>query len=128
MLKSVQKTPIEDISFSSLASQLTRVGKARALGVLCGPVALAALAWATPVVPALAQSAPAGLLRLDPPPGSYYGEQFAQDRHERALGAYARIPDGYGMDAVRNCMQRFRSYDSGSGTYLGYDGNRHPCP
>ncbi|MGB8044731.1 MAG: BA14K family protein [Pseudolabrys sp.] len=25
-------------------------------------------------------------------------------------------------------MQRFRSYDPGSGTYLGYDGYRHPCP
>ena len=26
------------------------------------------------------------------------------------------------------CAQRFKSYDSGSGTYLGYDGQRHPCP
>lgn len=26
------------------------------------------------------------------------------------------------------CSQRFRSYDPGSGTYLGYDGQRHPCP
>jgi hypothetical protein len=26
------------------------------------------------------------------------------------------------------CMQRFKSYDPGSGTYLGYDGYRHPCP
>jgi hypothetical protein len=26
------------------------------------------------------------------------------------------------------CAQRFRSYDPGSGTYLGYDGQRHPCP
>ncbi|WP_424618529.1 BA14K family protein [Bradyrhizobium sp.] len=25
-------------------------------------------------------------------------------------------------------MQRFKSYDPNSGTYLGYDGNRHPCP
>ncbi len=35
---------------------------------------------------------------------------------------------GYEADAVRYCMQRFRSYDPGSGTYLGYDGYRHPCP
>ena len=35
---------------------------------------------------------------------------------------------GYGGDPVRYCMQRFRSYDPGSGTYLGYDGYRHPCP
>jgi hypothetical protein len=25
-------------------------------------------------------------------------------------------------------LQRFRSYDPASGTYLGYDGQRHPCP
>jgi hypothetical protein len=29
---------------------------------------------------------------------------------------------------VSYCMQRFRSYDPASGTYLGYDGLRHPCP
>jgi hypothetical protein len=33
-----------------------------------------------------------------------------------------------GGDAVAYCMQRFRSYDPGSGTYLGNDGYRHPCP
>jgi hypothetical protein len=26
------------------------------------------------------------------------------------------------------CEQRFRSYDPASGTYLGFDGLRHPCP
>lgn len=26
------------------------------------------------------------------------------------------------------CSQRFKSYDPSSGTYLGYDGRRHPCP
>jgi hypothetical protein len=31
-------------------------------------------------------------------------------------------------DAVAYCAQRFRSYDPASGTYLGYDGRRHPCP
>ena len=31
-------------------------------------------------------------------------------------------------DAVGYCAQRYRSYDPASGTYLGYDGNRHPCP
>ncbi|WP_068013772.1 BA14K family protein [Rhodoplanes sp. Z2-YC6860] len=25
------------------------------------------------------------------------------------------------------CQQRYRSYDPASGTYLGYDGLRHPC-
>jgi len=31
-------------------------------------------------------------------------------------------------DPVAYCMQRFRSYDPASGTYLGFDGLRHPCP
>ncbi len=26
------------------------------------------------------------------------------------------------------CSQRYKSYDPASGTYLGYDGARHPCP
>ena len=30
--------------------------------------------------------------------------------------------------AIAYCMRRFRSYDPASGTYLGYDGRRHPCP
>jgi hypothetical protein len=33
-----------------------------------------------------------------------------------------------GNSAVAYCSQRFRSYDPVSGTYLGYDGYRHPCP
>jgi hypothetical protein len=30
-------------------------------------------------------------------------------------------------DAASYCAQRYRSYDPGSGTYLGSDGLRHPC-
>ena len=33
-----------------------------------------------------------------------------------------------GSDPVAYCQARFRSYDPNSGTYLGYDGLRHPCP
>jgi hypothetical protein len=33
-----------------------------------------------------------------------------------------------GDDATAYCLQRFKSYDPASGTYLGYDGQRHPCP
>ncbi len=33
-----------------------------------------------------------------------------------------------GGGAVGYCESRFRSYDPASGTYLGYDGLRHPCP
>lgn len=35
----------------------------------------------------------------------------------------ARAPN-----AEAYCEQRFKSYDPASGTYLGYDGERHPCP
>jgi hypothetical protein len=38
------------------------------------------------------------------------------------------MPVAPAEDAVAYCMQRFRSYDPSSGTYLGYDGMRHPCP
>ena len=129
MLKFVEKSLMKDIILPSLAPKFTRAGKGRALGQLRGPVALIALAWATAVVaPALAQGVPAGLLRLDPPPQPYGGELLAEDRRERALGAYARMPDGYERDATRSCMQRFRSYDPATETYLGRDGNRRPCP
>jgi hypothetical protein len=39
---------------------------------------------------------------------------------------YAAPPPG--DPAISYCMQRFRSYDPASMTYLGYDGLRHPCP
>lgn len=43
---------------------------------------------------------------------------------------YAAVPLGQSRsdDDEAYCEQRFRSYDPASGTYLGYDGQRHPCP
>jgi hypothetical protein len=35
---------------------------------------------------------------------------------------------GYYEYGPNECAARFRSYDPVSGTYLGYDGLRHPCP
>ncbi len=40
---------------------------------------------------------------------------------------YAPAPPP-GGDAVAWCMQRYRSYDPASGTFMGYDGIRRPCP
>jgi BA14K-like protein len=37
--------------------------------------------------------------------------------------SYAMAPQG---DSY--CAQRYRSYDPASGTFMGYDGQRHPCP
>jgi hypothetical protein len=43
--------------------------------------------------------------------------------------AYAPPPPrAVAGDAVAYCMQRYRSYDPASGTYMGYDGIRRPCP
>lgn len=51
----------------------------------------------------------------------YYGGPYYD-------GPYAYEPGYAGDDAETYCEQRFRSYDPESGTYLGYDGRRHPCP
>jgi len=47
--------------------------------------------------------------------GGYYDPGYPVVVGENATG------EGY-------CAQRFRSYDPASGTYLGFDGLRHPCP
>jgi hypothetical protein len=41
--------------------------------------------------------------------------------------APAPVYGGGGQDDAY-CLSRFKSYDPASGTYLGYDGMRHPCP
>jgi hypothetical protein len=41
--------------------------------------------------------------------------------------AYAPPPPAV-ASASDYCAQRYRSYDPASGTYMGYDGLRHPCP
>jgi hypothetical protein len=46
----------------------------------------------------------------------------------RGPGYYYGPPAPFYDSAVAYCMRRFRSYDPYSGTYLGYDGYRHPCP
>jgi hypothetical protein len=49
-------------------------------------------------------------------------------------GAMASVPfrgsnafAGTDSGANASCAQRYRSYDPGSGTFLGRDGHRHPC-
>ena len=46
----------------------------------------------------------------------------------RRLGPFPEIVERSGGGADAYCSQRYRSYDPSSGTYLGYDGERHPCP
>jgi hypothetical protein len=49
----------------------------------------------------------------------YYDDGYADD------GVVAVAPAG---DDDSYCRQTYRSYDPRSGTYLGTDGFRHPCP
>jgi hypothetical protein len=52
----------------------------------------------------------------------YYGDDSYYDEPSVAV-----VPDS-GGDSAGYCAQRYKSYDPASGTYLGYDGQRHPCP
>jgi hypothetical protein len=52
-----------------------------------------------------------------------YDDSYAYDDDDAVVDA----PAASGGDEAY-CMRRFRSYDPGSGTYLGYDGVRHSCP
>ena len=52
---------------------------------------------------------------------AYYDDQYVDD------GVVAVVPAPVGDDSGY-CAQRYRSYDPASGTYLGFDGLRHPCP
>jgi hypothetical protein len=57
----------------------------------------------------------------------YYGQPgYYDDQSQYYDDSVAVAPEG-GDDAAY-CSQRFRSYDPASGTYLGSDGYRHPCP
>ena len=66
-------------------------------------------------------------------PGYYGPDYYADDTYYDNGGYYdngtevAVVPVAPGGDASY-CAQRYRSYDPASGTFLGYDGLRHPCP
>jgi BA14K-like protein len=53
--------------------------------------------------------------------GAYYGAPYPAPPPAYYEGGPAGDDVGY-------CQQRFRSYDPSTGTYLGFDGARHPCP
>lgn len=40
-------------------------------------------------------------------------------------GYYVTTADG---DEIQRCRERYRSFDEATGTFLGYDGERHVCP
>jgi hypothetical protein len=58
----------------------------------------------------------------------YYDQGYADPSYyDDGSGYVAAGPQG-GDDSVAYCMQTYRSYDPRSGTYMGNDGYRHPCP
>jgi BA14K-like protein len=65
------------------------------------------------------------------PGPAYYPDPYYDPGPVYYVAPYRRAPAyvdrGY-VDAEAYCIRRFRSYDPASGTYLGYDGLRHPCP
>ena len=64
--------------------------------------------------------------------GGYYGNggyDYGYDQQGYGYDqGYVAVSPYAGGNEVAYCQQRFRSYDPGSGTYLGFDGIRHPCP
>ena len=58
---------------------------------------------------------------------AYYGPADASSSDYYDDSTAASPPPG-DNDAVGHCMQTHRSYDPESGTYLGDDGQRLPCP
>jgi hypothetical protein len=56
----------------------------------------------------------------------YYGPDYYSDNSYYDAGPEVAVVQG-GGDASY-CAQRYKSWDPASGTYLGYDGQRHPCP
>jgi hypothetical protein len=56
----------------------------------------------------------------------YYDEPYGYDYPYDSgyvVGGAVAAPDD-----IEYCRQRYRSYDVHTGTFLGNDGRRHPCP
>ena len=58
----------------------------------------------------------------------YYGYDYGPDYYGYGYAPGPVVVEGASGGSEAYCEQRFRSYDPSSGTYLGYDGERHPCP
>jgi hypothetical protein len=62
-------------------------------------------------------------------PGYYdYDPGYAYSPYGYNYGPAPSMAVAPGGGNVAYCESRFRSYDPASGTYLGFDGMRHPCP
>jgi hypothetical protein len=59
-------------------------------------------------------------------PGPYYGPGYYGPGPYAPAPVYG--PGPAGPDAIAYCSRKYRSYDPNTGTFLGNDGLRHPCP
>jgi hypothetical protein len=87
-------------------------GKILFMGIGLGP-AVSGPSWCHVTV-----TATMAKLVFDPPPPAGASTAPAAPRPSAAVAT----------DRSSSCEQRFRSYDPQTGTYLGTDGARHPCP
>ena len=58
--------------------------------------------------------------------GGYYGGYYDGYGDDYGMD-YGYAGYGYGDGHVRRCLARYRSYDPESDSFMGYDGERHPC-
>lgn len=91
--------------------------------------AAAALLFVTPV---FAQEMGGGIVPgsangLESTYNNGYYNGYDQTGPVRAEGGALNGNDAYAMSPDGTCAQRYRTYDSTSGTYTGHDGRRHPC-
>lgn len=133
-------------SFNSSASGWGPVAAqaAQALSNTVAPIAPGVGAYAYEPAPAAASGYGAYAYVPATPPASGFaafayepgvGDVVTASWFTRGFGAYAYAPRelavgnyGLGMAAGAYCARRYRSYDAGTGTFLGRDGQRHPCP
>ena len=68
--------------------------------------------------------------------GDRYYDQYSENYGDEGFAPSAGFGPNPGVRAaaamnendIAACQMRFQSFDPASGTYLGYDGMRHPCP
>jgi BA14K-like protein len=56
-------------------------------------------------------------------PGYGYGGGYGYESDYGYAGGYGNEGDAH----IQYCLNRYRSYDPNSDTFMGYDGLRHPC-
>jgi hypothetical protein len=101
---------------------------------LLGAAAILAATVSSPVLAQQGVIGPGSRYGLQPEPGPTYDQGYQRNGFgpfDAGAAAPSRAMNGSGSyDMMPNdsyCVQRYRSYDPQSGTFMGHDGRRHPC-